>query len=60
MEKLLDTLELSDCWEDRNNIIFKTSFALTVRKKLKDTFNQTWEKQMSTSNNMTGKLDFCK
>ena len=60
VNKLLDVLDLSDYWRDRNNITSKTSFALIVKKKLNEAFFQTWENQMSTPNNMNGKLDFYK
>ena len=60
VNKLLDVLDLSDYWIDRNNITSKTSFALTVQKKLNEAFFQTWENQMSTSNNKNSKLDFYK
>ena len=60
VNKLLDVLDLSDYWRDRNNITSKTSFALIVKKKLNEAFSQTWENQMSTSNNMNSKLDFYK
>ena len=60
VKKLLDVLDLSDYWRDRNNITSKTSFALTVKKKLNNAFFQTWENQMSTSNNMNSKLEFYK
>ena len=56
--ELFDVLDLSDYWRDRNNITSKTSFALTVKKKLNEAFFQTWENQVSTSNNMNSKLDF--
>ena len=59
-QKLLDVSDLSDYWRDRNNITFKTLFPLTVKKKFNDTFIQTWENQMSTSNNMSSKVDFYK
>ena len=36
VNKLLDVLDLSDYWRDRNNITSKTSFALTVKKKLNE------------------------
>ena len=57
---LLDVLDRSDYWRDRNNITSKTSFALTVKKKLNEAFFQTWENQMPTSNNMNSELDFYK
>ena len=57
---LLDVLDLSDYWRDRNNITSKTSFSFTVKKKLNEAFFQTWENQMPTSNNMNSKLDFYK
>ena len=57
-KNLLDVLELSDCWRDRNNITSETSFVLTVKKTLKDMYIHTWEKQSATSNNMNSKLDF--
>ena len=60
VNKLLDVLDLSDYWRDRNNITSKTSFTLTVKKKLNEAFSQIWENQMSTSNNMNSKLDFYK
>ena len=60
VKKLLDVLDFSDYWRDRNNITFKTSFALTGKKKLSEAFFETWENQMSTSNNMNSKLDFYK
>ena len=60
VNKLLDVLDLLDYWRDRNNITSKTSFALIVKKKLNEAFSQTWENQMSTSNNMNSKLDFYK
>ena len=60
VNKLLDVLDLSDYWRDRNNTAFRTSFTLIVKKKLNEAFFQTWENQMSTSNNMNSKLDFYK
>ena len=45
VKKLLDVLDLSDYWRDRNNITSKTSFALTVKKKLNEAFFKTWENQ---------------
>ena len=60
VNKLLDVLDLSDYWRDRNNITSKTSPALTVKKMLNEAFFKTWENQMSTSNNMNSNLDFYK
>ena len=60
MKKLLDVLELSDCWKERNNITSKTLFVWAVKKKLKKTFIQAWEKQMATFNNMNSELDIYK
>ena len=60
VNKLLDVLDLSDHWRDRNNITSETSFALIVKKKLNEAFFQTSENQMSTFNNMNSKLDFYK
>ena len=57
VKKLLD---LSVYWRDRNNITSKTSFTLSVKKKLNQAFFQTLENQMSVSNSMNSKLDFYK
>ena len=38
VNKLLDVLDLSDYWRDRKNITSKTSFALTIKKKLNEAF----------------------
>ena len=38
VNKLLDVLDLSDYWTDRNNITFKMSFTLIVKKKLNEAF----------------------
>ena len=41
VNKLLDVLDLTDYWRDRNNITSKTSFALSFKKKLNEAFSQT-------------------
>ena len=40
VNKLLDVLDLSDYWRDRNNITSKMSFAFTVKKKVNEAFFQ--------------------
>ena len=60
VNKLLDVLDLSDYWRDRNNITSKTSFALTVEKKLNEALFKHGKIRCPLFNNMNSKLDFYK